>query len=421
MTTLFLDLETFCETPIQDGTWKYSEKAEVMLFAYAVDQDPVYVWDVTTGNPMPTDLKKALDDPETTIVGHNIGGFDRVLLKQALNIVLPIDRVHDTMARAYAHGLPGSLDVLCDIMQVPTHKSKDKEGKKLIQLFCKLRKDGTRATRKTHPLEYDHFLSYAKLDIEATRYIYEKLPDWNYTDFELNLWHIDQRINWRGMAIDTPLIASAILSVDRTQDSLRKRTSDITNGEVSSATRRDVLLKHILEEYGVELPDMQASTLEHRINDPDLPEPLKELLGIRLQATTSSTAKYNKILKSVSSDGRLRGTLQWCGASRTGRDCLAEGSLILVRTAEHDVLEKPIEKVLLADEVWDGDNWVRHEGVVFSGDKEVIEYDNIVATAEHNVYISTTEYMSLAEAKKHELSLWRGNYGVQGISLNVSE
>ncbi len=64
---------------------------------------------------------------------------------------------------------------------------------------------------------------------------------------------------------------------------------------------------------------MQRSTLERRMADPDLPSAVKELLAIRLQASTTSTSKYKSLMKGVSSDGRLRGTLQFCGASRTGR------------------------------------------------------------------------------------------------------
>ncbi|HBI8282959.1 TPA: DNA polymerase, partial [Escherichia coli] len=92
-----------------------------------------------------------------------------------------------------------------------------------------------------------------------------------------------------------------------------------TDGEVQAATQRDALIKHIVESYGVELPDMQRSTLERRIADPDLPSAVKELLAIRLQASTTSTSKYKALMKGVSHDGRLRGTLQFCGASRTGR------------------------------------------------------------------------------------------------------
>ena len=93
----------------------------------------------------------------------------------------------------------------------------------------------------------------------------------------------------------------------------------MTDGEVQAATQRDALIKHIVESYGVELPDIQRSTLERRMADPDLPSAVKELLAIRLQASTTSTSKYKSLMKGVSSDGRLRGTLQFCGASRTGR------------------------------------------------------------------------------------------------------
>lgn len=63
---------------------------------------------------------------------------------------------------------------------------------------------------------------------------------------------------------------------------------------------------------------MQKSTLKRRINDPDLPIALRERLIVRLQSCTTSTSKYEKLVESVSRDGRLRGTKQFCGASRTG-------------------------------------------------------------------------------------------------------
>ncbi|MRT95205.1 DNA polymerase, partial [Xylella fastidiosa subsp. multiplex] len=54
-------------------------------------------------------------------------------------------------------------------------------------------------------------------------------------------------------------------------------------------------------------------------DDPLLPETVRELLSIRRQASTTSTAKYQALLNCTSRDGRLRGTLQFNGASRTGR------------------------------------------------------------------------------------------------------
>jgi DNA polymerase len=52
----------------------------------------------------------------------------------------------------------------------------------------------------------------------------------------------------------------------------------------------------------------------------DLDPVVRELLEIRQQASATSPAKYDVILNAASSDGRLRGTIQFCGASRTGRD-----------------------------------------------------------------------------------------------------
>lgn len=40
---LQLDLETFCETPIRSGTSRYAEDAEVLLSAFAIDDEPVLV------------------------------------------------------------------------------------------------------------------------------------------------------------------------------------------------------------------------------------------------------------------------------------------------------------------------------------------------------------------------------------------
>ncbi len=44
---LWLDLETYSETPIKNGTHAYAENVEIMLYARAIDSDPVQVWDVT--------------------------------------------------------------------------------------------------------------------------------------------------------------------------------------------------------------------------------------------------------------------------------------------------------------------------------------------------------------------------------------
>lgn len=319
---LWGDLETYCEIPINNGTHSYAEGVEVMLFAWAIGDEPVSVWDLTAGEPIPSRLRKAIADPDTILFFHN-SHFDRTVLRHAMpELAPPVERWRDTMVQALAHSLPGALAALCEVLGVPQDKAKDKEGKSLIQLFCKPRPKNSklrRATSKTHPVEWQRFVAYAGLDIEAMREVYKRLPKWNYQGAELALWHRDQRINDRGVCMDVQLAQAAIEAVDLEQKRLAKRTQVMTDGEVQAATQRDAMIKHIVESYGVELPDMQRSTLERRIADPDLPSAVKELLAIRLQASTTSTSKYKSLMKGISSDGRLRGTLQFCGASRTGR------------------------------------------------------------------------------------------------------
>lgn len=320
---LWLDLETYSETPIKNGTHAYAENAEIMLFAWAIDTAPVQVWDVTANAKIPLELRLALKNPDVLIYAHN-SHFDRTVLNHAMPGVAAggVERWRDTMVRALAHGLPGSLGDLCDILSVSQDKAKDKAGKQLIQLFCKPRPKNSairRATAKTHPVEWQRFVEYAGLDIDAMREIDKKLPAWNYSGQELALWHRDQRINDRGVFMDVQLAEAAVTAVEMEQKVLAKRTRELTDNEVQAATQRDAMLKHIAEAFGIELPDMQASTLQRRVNDPDLPFELRELLAIRLQASSTSTSKYKTLMKGVSRDGRLRGTLQFCGASRTGR------------------------------------------------------------------------------------------------------
>lgn len=322
MTVLWLDYETFSETPIKDGVHRYAENSEIMIFAWAIEDEPAEVWDCTSNAPCPPRLAAALANPDVIIRAHNTG-FDRTVMNHdLLQPTISVDRWEDTMVQAMAHGLPGALGTLCEILGVDSDKAKDKDGKALIQLFCKPRPKNSvlrRATRKTHPAEWAKFVDYARLDIEAMRAVYKKLPKWNYQGAELALWRLDQRINDRGVAIDLELAAAAVRAVEKEQERLADWTLTNTAGQVESATQVAALISHIHDAYGIKMSNMQMATLELYVNHPDTPAGLRELLKVRLQASTSSTSKYKTLLRGTSSDGRLRGVLQFCGASRTGR------------------------------------------------------------------------------------------------------
>jgi DNA polymerase len=318
--TLYGDLETYSEVPIKHGTYKYAENCEVMLFSYAIDDGPVKVWDVID-ELVPSDLSVPLFDDSVELVFQN-SMFDRTVMRLEMECDLPITRFRDTMVQALAHSLPGALGKLCAILNIPHDQRKMDTGRQLIHLFCKPRPKNSalrRATRDTHPQEWAQFVEYAAHDVEAMRAIYKKLPTWNYSGDELALWHLDQRINDRGMCVDTDLATAAVRTVKREKDRLARRTGAITNGAVGATTQRDVLLAYLLAEHGAELPDLQAATLERRLTDTDLPAEVRELIAIRQQASSTSPTKYTSLLNAVSADGRLRGTKQFDGAARTGR------------------------------------------------------------------------------------------------------
>ena len=313
MTTLYLDLETFSDVPITNGTHAYAERAEVLLIAMALDDNPVAVM----GPEL--DYLQEMIDAASTIVIHN-SAFDRTVLRHC-GVNVPVEKIADTMVQALAHSLPGSLAALCGILSVPLDKAKDARGKKLIQLFTKPRPKNVRLRRadaQSHPEEWAEFVEYARLDVEAMREVYKRLPVWNTTAAERGLWIIDQTINDRGIAVDLELARAALRAAARAGADLADRAKAATGGVVGSLTQRDKLLSYLASEYDYIPADMTKSTVAAALKG-DLDPAVRELLEIRRQASATSPAKYSVLVAGASSDGRLRGTLQFCGAARTGR------------------------------------------------------------------------------------------------------
>lgn len=318
---LFLDCETFSPVPIDRGLAKYATQVEVMIVTWAVDDEPVQTWDVTdhrvTANAQAAGLALAAEQCDR-VVAHN-AQFDRTVIQASMpSLAKRLEgKWYCTMAACLRHGLPGGLERLSTIFKLDDSKSK-KKGREYINLFCKPNKHGQRNTRETHPVEWRGFLAYAADDIEAMREVYRKVPKWNDSDFELDLWDLDQRINQRGIAVDVPFAAAAVRATDAEQKRLAKRTQELTEDNVLRATQRDKLLAFLFVEHGVSLPDLKADTIERRLDDPELPEYAKELLRLRQSASKSSTSKYKRLLN-LEVAGRLYYPLQYCGALRTGR------------------------------------------------------------------------------------------------------
>lgn len=322
MSVLFLDVETFhgSENLKVCGTYRYALDAEVMLAAWAWNDDLPTVWDFTDCTRDAKDLQALIDEADEVVV-HN-SSFERIILREQ-GVTLPFEKIDDTAVIALQHGLVKDLDRLCSILGVPESESKLKEGKKLITLFCspcpknwKLR----RATRESHPEEWARFKVYAGMDIVSMREVRRRLPRWNCTPLERRYFELDQRINDRGFKVDTALATSATAAFRRLVDALAIRTKELTGGVIGSVTEVAKLVEY-LQAQGLTLFDMTKDTVEGLLLRDDIRPDLRELLEIRQQASRTTPSKFKALMKAMSpADERLRGTLQFCGAARTGRD-----------------------------------------------------------------------------------------------------
>lgn len=85
----------------------------------------------------------------------------------------------------------------------------------------------------------------------------------------------------------------------------------------------------------------------------------------------AATAVYLKPVDSITKDERF-----------VGKTCIAEGALVLTKRG---LIQ--IQNVTLEDRVWDGVEWVRHDGVIYKGVRDVITYQGLTATPDHEVFV----------------------------------
>lgn len=324
MNICWLDWETYNEKDDlrKCGGYRYAEGCEILLGAYAWGDEEIFVHDFTENAEFPSDLAMMIEECDA-IGAHNGMLFDRPVAERSRYAWrFEGKRWLDTMVRAYSHSLPGGLGLLSDIYKLGEHDAKDKRGKQLVQLFCKPMPKNSklrRATRFTHPKEWAEFKQYAKTDIAAMRVLHKKMPKWNETPFEREMQEVDRIINDRGFAVDLDFCQKAEKILDGEKDIRDARVNDATGGAVGAATQRDALLKYLCEVCDVSLPDLKKSTLDRRLEDPDIPEPVKELMRLRLQSAGTNTKKFQSIRAVACADGKVRGTQQFRGAHRTGR------------------------------------------------------------------------------------------------------
>jgi len=414
MRVLSIDVESYSEVDIDScGAYRYVDDPsfELLLFAYSVDYGPVTVIDLVNGEQVPSHIISALEDPSVTKTAFN-ANFERVCLTKWFGFPNEPELWECTMVLAAQMGLPLSLAGVSSAMGLPDDKSKLKDGKDLIRYFCLPCKPTKANGGRTRNMpfddleKWDRFVEYNRRDVEAENYIRQTLERYRPNPSEQRMWQLDQHINDKGVPVDLTLARNAIQFDEKYKAELEKEAIALSGLDNPNSVSQ--IKDWLLNLEGIEVESLNKKAMPEVMEQVEN-DHVREFLEIRKELSKSSTKKYDAIVRSVCSDGRIRGLFQFYGANRTGRFCLAEGTPVLVRTPNGVVVEKPIQLVSDDDMVWDGDVWVRHEGVVYSGDKEVITYDGVTATRDHYVFISSDEKIRLEDAMEKGVILWRGN------------
>jgi len=318
---IYLDIETFCTQDIKSlGAYKYATLCELMLLCYCVDDGPLITVDLTAGDSLDHFFKVVADGHE--LCAHNANFERRVLgtlYPEEIGTV-PLSRWQCTMVLALTGGLPGKLETLCAALGMSDDKAKIKDGAKLINRFCKpagKNHKADRYTRETHEGEWSRFIEYCLRDAELVRELWDSLPRRGYI-VERKYWLLDQEINDRGLPIDKELAVAAIKMSRKTFDELNVELETITKGEVTEASQV-AKMKKFFDKHDLNIDSLSKDVIPKLLARDDLHPKVRRVIEIRSQAGKASIAKYEAALAALMDDGRLRGSLQFCGAGRTRR------------------------------------------------------------------------------------------------------
>ena len=325
MRTLSVDIETYSAADLREtGVYRYAEddSFEILLIGYSFDDGPVLVHDCTKPGCWPRDFLNALTDPEVVKYAYN-ANFERTCFAAALEEEMPPEQWRDTMIMALEAGLPGSLADAGTALGLPEEQLKDPRGKALIQYFCKpcrpTRANGgrTRNLPEHDPEKWALFIEYNRQDVVTEMAIREKLERIRpVVQSEWDLWHLDQRMNDRGVRLDLPMVGEIVRYDEQRREELMEEAREITGLRNPNSLAQ---LKAWIERTGLEVPQLRKDDVTALLQDPDLPQDVRRVLEIRQALGKTSTAKYSAMLGAACKDDRLRGILQFYGANRSGR------------------------------------------------------------------------------------------------------
>lgn len=400
---------------IKRGAWRYATDFStwILLFAYkVVENDKPGKTRVLTEQELAKgdhELMTLANDPDVMFVAHN-AGFEQPMWKYHMVPMgypeLPPERWHDTMAVAAMKALPMGLDALGKALDLPVQK--DDEGHRLMLRMCKPNLKGEWEHSEDNMLRLKQY-NVTDVDTQYAGHVVLK----GLGPAERETWIYDQKINQRGIKIDTEFVDACMDVLDQVRKPMTERFREITG---VNPTQREKILNWV-NDNGVKLDNMKKETL-NAILDPDdefgfeditdepLPYHVHEALTLRRSLASSSVAKLQRMLDCAADDGRVRYTTQYHGA-RTGRD---SGRLIQIQNYPRGEISdrQGLTPEILADaimtrnvdhikELWGPDIFtaiisslrsciIPEKGkILVAGDYSMIEARNLLAMAgQHN-------------------------------------
>lgn len=318
---IWLDFETRsrCDLPSR-GVYNYAQDAstEVLCMSYAFDDGEVATW--LPGQPFP-------DIAGHQIMAHN-AAFERLIFWYVLcpDIGIPeprLEQFYCTAAQARANCLPGSLE---DVGRAVSSKmKKDHRGAALIRLLCIPRKGGT---FNNDLILMAEMVAYCEQDVRAMREISKAMRP--LSDEELADYHASERINDRGVLVDTDLCRAAIGYAEAEVLEIQEIVREVSNGELASV-RSPRMRQWVQARVGPEAVKLMWTGEKYSIDKtvranlltlgPDqVPADVAEVIQCADDLWASSVAKFKRLAELADpEDHRVRGAFVFAGGSATGR------------------------------------------------------------------------------------------------------
>jgi DNA polymerase len=302
----FLDFETRSKVDLKlVGADNYARdpSTEVISIAYAIDHQEVQ----HVRKEQISQFSWRSFHTSCCYISHNIE-FEISILRHLFGI--QVGTWIDTMALAAQLSLPLSLEKLAEFFGL----SKDMAGHKSMKKLSRPRpKSASNPNRDKFweyddkPEDWDAMAEYNENDVEVMRAIFYKLLP--LTKREQRIWQMTREMNERGILVDVPAVQRALELVNTERATLDREFQDLVGCSPSSSVK-------VAEWCG--LPDVTAQTVETALQHPLAPAK-RRALQLRQLLSKSSLAKLDSFLLRASPDGRLRGSLVYAGAQRTGR------------------------------------------------------------------------------------------------------